>query len=129
MLSTLALFALTAAQVPAGDPKPAPLAVAVETGEKAGAAEQAWAAELRSALAARQDEFRLVKPGEKPQLVVRVEAIGKGADGAPAMSGALVMGTTTKSFASVFRGDTKAQAETLARNLRKYADQMKPPRP
>jgi hypothetical protein len=105
------------------------MAVAVEVGKQAGPAEQAWAKELRSALDKRRDEFRLVRPGEKPELVVRVEAIGKGADGAPAMSGALVMGATTKSFASVFRGDTKAQTETLARNLRKYADQMKAARP
>jgi hypothetical protein len=129
MLATLALVALTVAQAPAEVPKAAPMAVAVETPGKPGAAEQAWASALRSSLAARKDEFRLVKPGEKAELVVRVEAIGKAADGAPAMSGALVMGATTKPFAYTFPGDTKAQTDALARNLRKYADQMKAPRP
>lgn len=128
MLATLALFALTAAQAPAAAPKAAPMAVAVEAGEKAGAAEQDWVKELRSALAARKGEFRLVKPGEKAELVVRVDSVGKGQDGTPTMNGAFVLGKTTRPFTYGFT-DVRVEAEKLARNLRKYADQMKAPRP
>ena len=40
------------------------------------------------------------------------------------MNGVLVRGGTRRSFSYTFT-DVKAQAAALARNLRKYADQMK----
>jgi len=131
MFATLALasaFAAqaTLAQAPAAAPaKIAPMSVQVEAAAKAAdAGVQAWVKELRAALEARKDEFRLVKPGEKPELVVRVDSVGKGQDGAPIMNGAFVLGTTTRSFTYGFT-DVRVEAEKLARNLRKLADQMK----
>ena len=130
MLATLALasaFAAqaAAAQAPAAAPaKVAPMSVQVQAAAGADAGVQAWVKELRVALEARKDEFRLVKPGEKPELVVRVDSVGKGQEGAPIMNGAFVLGTTTRSFTYGFT-DVRVEAEKLARNLRKLADQMK----
>ena len=130
MLATLALASLfaapaVAAQAPVAAPaKVAPMSVQVQAAAGADAGVQAWVKELRVALEARKDELRLVKPGEKPELVVRVDSVGKGQDGTPIMNGALVLGTTTRSFTYGFT-DARVEAEKLARNLRKLADQMK----
>jgi|PlaIllAssembly_1097288.scaffolds.fasta_scaffold954624_2 hypothetical protein len=126
-LITLVLAALLAPQASAG-PAPAapakvvPMTVRVETDAKsAGTGE--WAKELGAALAARKGEFRLVRPTEKADLVVRIESLGKAQDGTPVMNGVLVRGEAKRSFAYGYR-DVKVQAEALARNLRKIADQM-----
>jgi hypothetical protein len=133
-MTALALALLFAAPPAAASPqavtKSTPMSVAVEADAKGGAAVDAWARELRSALEARKDEFRPPRAGEKPELVVRLESIGKAADGTPLLNGALVLGTSRRPFNYGFK-DVKAQAEVLARNLRKLADQMKggpPPR-
>jgi hypothetical protein len=130
MLSTLALASLFAAQAaaaqsPAAAPaKVAPMTVQVQADAKADATMQAWAKELRAALEARQDEFRLAGPGEKPEFLVRVDSVGTAKDGTPVLNGSFVLGKTTRPFAYGFT-DIKVQAQALARNLRKYADQMK----
>jgi hypothetical protein len=127
-LTTFVLAALLAPQAPAG-PAPAapakvvPMTVLVEADAKAAGTEE-WAKELRTALAARKGEFRLARPGEKAELVVRIESLGKAQDGTPVMNGALVLGEARRAFAYGYR-DVKVQAEALARNLRKIADQMK----
>jgi hypothetical protein len=130
MLSTLALASLFAAQAaaaqsPAAAPaKVAPMTVQVEAAAGGDAAVQAWAKELRAALETRKDEFRLAKKGETAEFVVRIDSLGKAQDGTPVLNAALVLGKTTRPFAYGFT-DVKVQAEALARNLRKYADQMK----
>jgi hypothetical protein len=129
MTATLVLASLFALQSPAA-PAPAapakvvPLTVQVEADPKADATVQAWAKELRTALGERKDEFRLALPAEKPEFLVRIDSIGKGEGGTPILNGALVLGKTTRPFAYSFT-DVKTQAQALARNLRKYADQMK----
>jgi len=130
MLSTLALASLFAAQAaaaqsPAAAPaKAAPMTVQVEAAAGGDAGVQAWVKELRAALEARKDEFRLAKKGETAEFVVRIDSLGKAQDGTPVLNAALVLGKTTRPFAYGFT-DVKVQAEALARNLRKYADQMK----
>ena len=55
---------------------------------------------------------------------MRVDSVGKAQDGTPVLIGALLLGTTTRSFTYGFT-DVRVEAEKLARNLRKLADQMK----
>jgi hypothetical protein len=130
MLATLALASLfaapaVAAQAPVPAPaKVAPMSVQVQSAAGADGGVQAWVKELRAALEARKDEFRLAKAGEKPELLVRVDSVGKAQDGTPVLNAALLLGKTTRQFAYGFT-DVKAQAQVLARNLRKFADQMK----
>ena len=130
MLSTLALASLFAAQAaaaqsPAAAPaKVAPMTVQVEAAAGGDAGVQAWVKELRAALESRKDEFRLAKKGETAEFVVRIDSLGKAQDGTPVLNAALVLGKTTRPFAYGFT-DVKVQAQALARNLRKYADQMK----
>lgn len=127
-MTALALALLLAAPQAATSPpaasKASPMSVAVEADAKGGPEVETWARELRSALEARKDEFRPARAGEKPELVVRLESIGKAADGTALLNGALVLGTSRRPFNYGFK-DVKAQAEVLARNMRKLADQMK----
>ena len=123
-LATLALAALLPAQAPAAPAKVVPMTVEVRTAAKADAAVQAWAKELRTALEARKDEFRLARPGEAPEFVVRIDSVGRGQGSVEVMNGAFVLGKTTRPFNYSFV-NVRAEAEKLARNLRKYADQMK----
>lgn len=101
-----------------------PISVLVETPAKASAETLAWAAELRTALAARKTEFRAAKPGEKPELVVQVESVAPAAQGAITMTGALVRADQTKPFNLTNNAPARQQAELLARNLRKLTDPM-----
>ena len=131
MFATLALasaFAVqaAAAQTPAAAPaKIAPMSVQVEAAAKADAGVQAWVKELRAALEARKDEFRPAKKGETAELVVRIDSVGKGQNDLQVMAGTLLMGKSSHPFNLSYPGETAPQAEELARNLRKYADQMK----
>jgi hypothetical protein len=129
MLATLALAAAfaqaTAAPAPAAAAKVVPMTVQVDTAAKADAGAQAWAKELRAALEARKDEFRLAKPGETPELVVRIDSVAKGQGDAEVMNGAIVLGKTSHPFNLSYKGEVAPQAEKLARNLRKVADQKK----
>jgi hypothetical protein len=132
MFATLALasaFAAqaTLAQAPAAAPaKIAPMSVQVEAAAKAAdAGVQAWVKELRAALEARKDEFRPAKKGETAELVVRIDSLGKGQNDLQVMAGTLLMGKSSHPFNLSYPGETAPQAEKLARNLRKYADQMK----
>jgi len=129
MTATLALASLLALQsstapAPVVAVKVVPMSVRVQADPKADAAVRAWDKELRAALEARKDEFRLAGPGDKPEFLVRIDSVGKGEGGASILNGALVLGKTTRPFAYGFT-DVKVQAQALARNLRKYADQMK----
>jgi hypothetical protein len=124
-LATLALAVLFPAQASAAPARVVPMTVEVRTDAKADAAVQSWAKELRAALGARKDEFRLARKGETPEFAVRIDSIGKRPDGTPVLNGAFVLGKAApRSFDYGFT-DMRAEAEKLARNLRKYADQMK----
>jgi len=131
MLATLALasaFAVqaTAAQTPAAArAEIAPMSVQVEAAARADAGVQAWVKELRAALEARKDEFRLTKKGETAELVVRIDSLGKGQNDLQVMVGTLLMGKSSHPFNLSYPGEVAPQAEKLARNLRKFADQMK----
>jgi hypothetical protein len=125
MLATLALAALALSQAPAVPAKAVPMSVEVRTAAKAEAPVQAWAKELRAALDQRKDEFRRAKPGESAELVVRIDSVVPGPDGAQVMSGALVLGKNARPFNLSYTGEVAPQAEKLARNLRKLADQAR----
>jgi hypothetical protein len=101
------------------------VAVRVEAAAAAPAEVKPAVDELRAAVEARKDDFRAPKAGEKPGLVVRVDAV-KTADGTSSMNGALIKGEVVRPFALTYPGDMKALAAALARNLRGFADQMTP---
>lgn len=123
-LATIALAALVPAQA-AAPAKAVPMTVDVRADAKADAAVQAWAKELRAALGARRDEFRLAAAGETPEFVVQLDSVGKRADGTPVLNGSFVLGKAAPRPFDYGFTDVRAEAEKLARNLRKYADQMK----
>jgi hypothetical protein len=139
---SLALALVLAAQAGAAAPAPgaaakkpaAPLSVQVQASPKGGAAAKAWGDELRAAVEARKDEFRAARPGEKPEVVVQIDAVGPATKGSAAgavpkdasiMKGAIVVGGTPHPFGVTYTGPSKPQTEALARNLRKYAEQLK----
>ena len=125
MLATLALALLAAPQPPATAAKIVPMTVEVRAAAKAEPPVQAWARELRASLEQRKDEFRAAKPGESAELVVRIDSVVPGTGGAQVMNGALVMGKSSRPFNLSYTGEVGPQAEKLARNLRKLAEQMK----
>ena len=124
-LVTLALAALLPAQAATAPPKAAPLSVEVRTAPKAGADVLNWAKELRAALAARSEEFRLAKPGEKAEFVVQLDSIGKRSDGTPVLNGSFAMANGKPRPFNYGFTDVRAEAGKLARNIRGYAAQMK----
>ena len=101
------------------------MSVQVQAAAGADAGAQVWVKELRTALETRKDEFRLPKKGEKPELVVRVDSVGKGQNDLQVMNGTLLIGKGSHPFNLSYPGEVAPQAEKLARNLRKYADQLK----
>jgi hypothetical protein len=121
-----AAAAPAAATAPAAPPTPvlAPLAVFVQALTPASPEGEAWARELRTALEARKDEFRLVRR-EQAQLVVRVEGVDAVPDGTHVLHGTFFLDKKTQGFTLGYPGQIASQAERLARNLRKFADQMK----
>jgi hypothetical protein len=129
---TLALALVLVAQAATTGPAPAaaakkvvPMTFQVQADTKGGATAKAWADELRTAVEARKDEFRPAKPGERPEVLVRVDSVAPIANGASVMNGALVVGGTPHPFNLSYKGPSAPQTEALARNLRKYAEQLK----
>ena len=129
-LATLALAALSSGQAAAAPPRVVPMTVDVRTAPSAGAEVAGWAKELRTALGARKEEFRLARAGEKAEFVVLLESIGKRPDGTPVLNGSFALGGGKPRPFNYGFSDVRTEAEKLARNLRGYADQMKaaPPR-
>lgn len=123
-LATLALAALFPAPAPAAPAKVVPMTVDVRIEARTDAAVQAWANELRAALGARKGEFRLAGQGEAPEFVVRIDSIGKREDGTPVLNGSFILGKAAPRPFNYGFTDVRTEAEKLARNLRKYADQM-----
>jgi hypothetical protein len=124
MLTSLALAAALAAQPSQAATAVKPISVVVEAPAGAPAEVQAWAAELRTALAARKDEFRAPKAGEKPELVVRLGSAGPADAGRTVLSWEVVRAGQTKPFSYTYSGAVRPQAEKLARNLRGLTDPM-----
>jgi hypothetical protein len=129
ILAPLAFVLAGAAPAQAPAAKAAPMSVAVDVAATSGAGAHAWEKELRTALEARKDEFRLVKPGDKAELVVRVVALTKGQGESSVMKGVLVLGSQEKAFNLTYGGEIHVQAEKLARNLHNLAEQLKPATP
>jgi len=110
-----------------------PLAVHVAVPEDASEAAAAWARALEAAIAARTGDLEVASDAAGAGLVVRVlsvesapgdtEAPGEGE--AFVMRGALVAGETTQEFNLTYRGEARAQAEALARNLHRFGDRMR----
>jgi hypothetical protein len=122
----LAAQAATAGAAPAAPAKKlVPMTFQAQADAKGGAAAKAWADELRAAVEARKDEFRAAKPGEKADVVVKVESVGPAANGATVMKGALLVGSAPHPFSLSYAGPSAPQTEKLARNLRSLAEQMK----
>ena len=121
-LAILALATLVVAQAP-GAAKAAPMTVQVEASAKEAPGVAEWTSELRTALGARKDEYRLAKPGERAELVVRIDSVSSQPDGTSSLNGALALGEVKRSFRYSF-SNVRVEAEKLARNLRKLADQM-----
>ncbi|HEX9188964.1 MAG TPA: hypothetical protein VGB87_17930 [Vicinamibacteria bacterium] len=126
---TVVLAALLAAQAPApGAASPAkvvPMTVQVQAPATADAGAQAWVRELRTALGARKEEFRLVKPGETGELLVRVDSVTRGQGDSRVLNAELVVGKTARPFNLTYPGEIAPQAEKLAAKLRSFADQLK----
>jgi hypothetical protein len=131
ILALLALVGALAAQAPApGTAKPAetakasPMAVRVDVSATGGSAVEDWAKELRAALGARKNEFKLATANEKAELVARLDSVAAGTAGNQVLKGDLVLGEAKRPFTYTFT-NVRADAEKLARGLRSVADQMK----
>lgn len=109
---------------PAPASKPAPMSVRVDASPKGGPAVEEWAKQMRTALEARKDEFRLATPKEKAEFVVRLDSVAPASAGNQLLAGALVRGEVNRPFTYTFT-NVRTEAEKLARNLRGVADQMK----
>jgi hypothetical protein len=125
MISTMvAIVAVLAAQPQAAAKPTSPMTVRVEASAKGGKAVEDWAKELRNALAARKDEFRLAADKDQAEFLVRLDAISAPSGAPQVLAGALVLGKATRPFSYSFT-DVRVEAEKLAHNLRPVADQMK----
>lgn len=124
---------------PRGEATPPPAApraqgptipVHVAVGEDPGPGIQAWARELEAAIAGGHGQLSLVEDAGDAQVVVRVDSVETGTTVTPAppgegevtvMRGALVVGGLSRAFNLAYRGETRPQAEALARHLRVVA--------
>jgi hypothetical protein len=115
-------------------PTPVPrIAVFVQVSEEADADVQAWAEELRAAVAAGQGDLSLASTPEEAEAVVRIDSVESGVKVDPEpegegetslMRGALVKGEDAREFQLAYKGEVRHWAEALARNLRGYAAKM-----
>ncbi len=101
------------------------MTVQVEVAPGTAAGAQAWGKELRTALEARTDEFRLAKHGGD-RVAGRSHRLGRARPGRLERDERHA-GPRGKSrpFSLNYPGEIRPQAERLARNLRKLAEQGK----
>ena len=121
MLSTLLLVSIAAAPAPA---KPAVMVARVEAASPSTPEITEWVKELRAALEARKDEFRMAKKVEEPELVVRVEAVSRTKEGKHALRLGLFRAKRMHEFSYFYEGKVAAHAAILARNLQGIVNQM-----
>jgi hypothetical protein len=111
----------------------APLAVHVALPQGASPKATEWAKALEAAVAARPGDLKLVAEAGAAEVVVRVVsveaapegAVGSGEGERVVMRGALVVGDATREFNLAYRGAAQTQADVLARNLRRLAQETK----
>ena len=125
VLATLLAAQAPAGVAPAGSAKVVPMAVQVQAPANADAGARAWVRELRAALGTRKDEFRLVKPGETGEILVRIDSVARGQGDSRVLNAELVVGKTARPFNLTYPGEIAPQAEKLAAKLRSFADQLK----
>lgn len=82
-----------------------------------------WVQELKTALTARHDEFRLVRAPQKAELVVKIDSVTPASNGRSVMSGAILVAARARPFNLTYSGPSAPQAEKLARHLRALAEQ------
>jgi hypothetical protein len=110
-----------------------PLAVHVALPQGASPKATEWAKALEEAVDARQGDLKLVADASVAEVVVRVTsvepapegAVGPGEGEAVVMRGVLVVGDATREFNLAYRGTARAQADVLARNLRRLGEETK----
>lgn len=122
-------------EAPLPPPTPPPVTVHVQVPDGAGEAAQAWAQELENAISAGHGALTLSEPGDA-MVAVRVDAVETGIEEGnlppnvmpppgegeiTVMRGALLVGVSAREFTFANRGETRSQAERLARNLRAFA--------
>jgi hypothetical protein len=112
----------------------APLAVHIALVEGASSSAMGWARTLEEAVTERRGDLQLVADAAAAVVVVRVAAVepvreegGASGEGeAMVVRGALVVGTATpRNFNLTYRGAARVQADALARNLRRLAEETK----
>jgi hypothetical protein len=115
---------------PAPAATPVPIVVDVQVLDEAGPEVEAWAEELRAAVSAGHGNLSLAASPEEASVVVRIDDVQTGLEmNAPpegegeisVMRGALVVDGSPRAFHLSYRGESRAQAEALARNLRNLA--------
>ncbi len=93
---------------------------------------QAWAQELAAAIQAGQGNLTLVPTPEEAEQVVLIEEVETGVAATPEpagegptyrMRGSLIIGDDAREFTLAYRGPVRPQAEALARNLPRFAQE------
>jgi hypothetical protein len=92
----------------------------------------AWAEALAAAIEAGHGDLALVPTPEEARLVVMIEGVDSGAPAGQAppgegeafvVRGSLIIGDDARDFDLAYRGDMVPQAEALARNLPRFAQE------
>jgi len=93
---------------------------------------EAWAEHLTAAIVAGQGDLVLVSTPEEAGAVVLIEGVETGVEASPEpagegpiyrMRGSLIIGDDARAFSLSYRGEVRAQAEALARNLPRFAQE------
>ena len=114
------------------DPAPKPATVHVLTAGPGSPEVQTWAQELTAAIESGEGNLVLVSTPEEAEAVVLIESVEVGGEASPElagegetyrMRGSLVIGDDARDFNVVYRGEVRPQAEALARNLPRFAQE------
>ena len=114
------------------EPTPEPATVHILVAGSENPEVQAWAQELTAAIEAGQGDLALVPTPEEAEQVVLIENVETGAVASPEpsgegptyrMKGSLIIGDDAREFTLAYRGPVRPQAEALARNLPRFAQE------
>lgn len=120
------------AAAPAAEATPEPATVHVRVAGPRSPEVEAWAEQLTAAIEAGQGDLVLVSTPEEAGAVVLIEGVETGVEASPEpagegpiyrMRGSLVIGDDARAFSLSYRGEVRAQAEALARNLPRFAQE------